>query len=78
MARMARWPDDRDFDHFDVKIFDLGASLPKDAVPDRLPQPADLRAPEVVFTGKFNHRVDLWCTGMTVGFLLRIRAGFWL
>lgn len=60
------FPDDRDAEDVDVRLIDLGEAFAYDAVPERLAQPPELRAPEVVFTGKFDYRVDLWCTGLTV------------
>jgi len=66
------FPDDRDANNPDVRLIDLGEAFAHDAIPGRLAQPAELKAPEVIFTGKFDYRVDLWCTGLTVSHLLLI------
>lgn len=70
------WPHDNDYDDEDVKVLDLEAWFYKDAVPDKLPQPQDLNAPEITFTGKFDYRVDLWCTGMTVSSYCPLEAAY--
>ena len=52
----------------DVRLIGLGQAFPFDKPPAKLAEPAGLQAPEGIFTGKFDHRVDLWRAGCTVRF----------
>ncbi|GAB7342877.1 hypothetical protein MBLNU457_g0998t1 [Dothideomycetes sp. NU457] len=60
LVKSTNWnefPDDRDADDVDVRLIDLGEAFAHDAIPEELAQPPELRAPEVVFTGKFDYRL---------------------
>lgn len=64
------WPADDDDDDDEVRLIDLGEAFRQDAAPKRLAQPGDLQAPETIFTGRFDYRVDLWRAGLIVRSLL--------
>lgn len=64
------WPDLDDEDDEDIRIFDLGEAFSQNAVPETLAQPEGLQAPETIFTGNFDHRIDLWRAGLIVRVLL--------
>ena len=59
------WPDE---DDEDIRVIDLGEAFLQDAVPERLAQPGGLQAPETIFTGRFDYRLDLWRAGLIVRF----------
>ncbi|KAJ5309333.1 uncharacterized protein N7443_001794 [Penicillium atrosanguineum] len=46
-----------------IKIIDFGESFLCPAVPQTLHTPLSVRAPEVIFQDKIDHRVDLWSMG---------------
>lgn len=50
-----------------IKIIDFGESFLCTAVPETLHTPLSLRAPEVIFQDRIDHRVDLWSMGCMVG-----------
>lgn len=62
----ARWVDWIDEDDEDVRLIDLGEAFPHGAEPADLAQPWGLQAPEYIFTGHFDYKVDLWRAGCTV------------
>ncbi|KAH6839523.1 kinase-like domain-containing protein [Chaetomium sp. MPI-CAGE-AT-0009] len=66
LIKKAGWDDWIDEDDEDVRLIDLGEAFPIGAPPAKLAQPGGLQAPEVIFTGKFDHRVDLWRAGCTI------------
>ena len=65
-AEWVGWPDEDDDDDEDIRLIDLGEAFSQDAVPERLPQPGGLQAPETIFTGRFDHKLDLWRAGLIV------------
>lgn len=60
------WDDWIDEDTEDVRVIDLGEAFLHGAEPATLAEPGDLQAPEIIFTGHFDYRVDLWRAGCTV------------
>ncbi|EFQ98010.1 CMGC protein kinase [Nannizzia gypsea CBS 118893] len=46
-----------------IKIIDFGGSFLPTAVPQTLHTPLAVRAPEVIFQDRIDHRVDLWSMG---------------
>ena len=72
-AEWVGWPDEDDEDDDDIRVIDLGEAFFQDAVPKRLAQPGGLQAPETIFTGKFDYRLDLWRAGLIVRFPLPSR-----
>jgi serine/threonine-protein kinase SRPK3 len=70
-AEWSGWPlDDDVFDDDDIRIIDLGSAFRWNLPPKKLDQAANLRAPETIFTGEFDHKQDLWCVGILVRILL--------
>jgi serine/threonine-protein kinase SRPK3 len=69
------WPDEDDEDDENVRVVDLGEVFPQNAVPERLAQPGGLQAPETIFTGKFDYRLDLWRAGLIVRDFRRLLFG---
>ena len=53
-------------DEEDIRLFDFGESFFQGEEPESLAQPGLLRVPEIIFTGRFDHRVDLWRAGCMV------------
>lgn len=68
LVQKTMWEDWIDEDEEDVRLIDLGEAFPLDKPPAKLAEPGGLQAPEGIFTGKFDHRVDLWRAGCTVRF----------
>ena len=64
------WPATIRFDQvassFNVKIIDYGESFLPGDQPSTLHTPLGLRAPEVMFQDRYDHRVDLWSLGCLV------------
>ncbi|KAF2257428.1 kinase-like protein [Trematosphaeria pertusa] len=46
-----------------IKIVDFGESFLSNDIPDTLHTPLPVRAPEIIFGDKLDHRVDLWSMG---------------
>jgi hypothetical protein len=65
-VRKAGWDDWIDEDDEDIRLIDWGETFVHGAEPTKLAQPADLRAPEIIFGGRFDYRLDLWRVGCTV------------
>ena len=66
LVKKADWDNWIDEDEEDVRLIDFGEAFVQGSKPDILAQPADLRAPETIFTDQFDHRLDLWRAGITV------------
>jgi hypothetical protein len=66
LVERAGWDDWFDEDDEDVRLIDFGESFPHDAPRAHLSEPGWLQTPERIFTGRFDHRVDLWRAGCTV------------
>lgn len=49
-----------------IKIVDFGESFPQNDAPEILRTPLVVRAPEVIFKDRLDHRVDLWSLGCMV------------
>lgn len=49
-----------------IKIIDFGESFLSNDVPHTLHTPLPVRAPEIIFGDKLDHRVDLWSMGCMV------------
>ena len=73
LVQKVGWDDWVDEDEEDIRLLDWGEAFLHGEEPAKLAQPADLRAPETLFTGKFDCRIDLWRAGCMV----RIPAVFW-
>lgn len=65
----APWDSWTDEDEEDIRLIDLGESFHFESVPDQLAQPSELRAPETLFIGKFDYKLDLWRVGCVVSIL---------
>lgn len=50
----------------ELRIFDLGEGFAQEEKSRILAQPGPSRAPELIFTGRSDHRTDLWHTGCMV------------
>ncbi|KID85843.1 srpk [Metarhizium guizhouense ARSEF 977] len=57
------WDEWVDEDEEDIRLIDWGQTFRCGKEPAHLAQPGDLKAPEIIFTGRFDHRVDLWRAG---------------
>jgi serine/threonine-protein kinase SRPK3 len=66
LVQAASWLNWDDEDDEDLRIIDLGEAFRKGAEPRELAQPGSLRAPETIFTNRFDYRVDLWRAGIMV------------
>jgi serine/threonine-protein kinase SRPK3 len=66
LVEKAGWDDWIDEDDEDVRVIDLGETFPHGSEPTDLAEPGVLQAPEKIFTGHFDYKVDLWRTGCTV------------
>lgn len=49
-----------------IKILEMGETLSCIAIPHTLHAPLVVRAPEVIFQDRFDHRIDLWSMGCMV------------
>ncbi|CVK98207.1 related to dis1-suppressing protein kinase dsk1 [Fusarium mangiferae] len=49
-----------------IKIIDFGEAFLSEDIPSTLNTPLPVRAPEIVFGDKLDHRVDLWSTGCLI------------
>ncbi|KAF5588095.1 CMGC SRPK kinase [Fusarium pseudocircinatum] len=49
-----------------IKIIDFGEAFLSDDAPSTLHTPLPVRAPEIIFGDKLDHRVDLWSTGCLI------------
>jgi hypothetical protein len=70
LVAKANWDTWVDEDEEDVRIIDFGEAFAHGAEPADLAEPGDLQAPENIFTGRFDYRVDLWRAGCTVSCFL--------
>ncbi|KAG6035965.1 hypothetical protein E4U41_005881 [Claviceps citrina] len=70
LVRTADWYEWIDDDREDIRVIDWGEAFKHGQVPDRLNQPKVLRAPETMFAGPFDHRVDLWRAGIIIYMLV--------
>lgn len=61
-----------DEDEEDIRLIDFGESFRRGEEPEHLSQPVDIRAPEIIFTDKVDHRVDLWSAGLVVSLLIAL------
>ena len=66
LTEAAIWEDWKDQDKEDLRILDFGESFRQGAEPTDIAQPANLRVPELIFTGRIDYRSDLWHAGMMV------------
>jgi hypothetical protein len=66
LVEKAGWDLWIDEDEEDVRLIELGESFAMGAEPAELAEPGDLQAPEGIFRGKFDYRIDLWRAGCTV------------
>ncbi|GKZ84221.1 hypothetical protein AnigIFM56816_009542 [Aspergillus niger] len=54
----------------ELRIFDLGEGFAQEEKSRILAQPGPSRAPELIFTGRSDHRTDLWHTGCMLFFFV--------
>ena len=66
LVQKAGWDDWIDEDDEDVRVIDLGEAFLHGAEPANPAEPGGMQAPEKIFTGNFDYRVDLWRAGCTV------------
>ncbi|KAI9651543.1 MAG: hypothetical protein M1829_002693 [Trizodia sp. TS-e1964] len=66
LVKSADWVDWADEDEEGVRLIDFGQTFTHASAPHLLSQPADMRAPETIFTSHFDHRLDLWRAGITI------------
>jgi serine/threonine-protein kinase SRPK3 len=66
LVRPTSYPADMSLSQQQIKIIDFGESFTKNDVPETLHTPLCVRAPEVIFGEKLDHRVDLWSAGCMV------------
>ena len=66
LIKAADWVDWIDDDEEDLRIIDLGEAFLNGVETKKLAQPSSLRAPETIFTGSFDHRLDIWRAGIVV------------
>ena len=64
----AEWVDE---DEEDFRLVDWGEAFEHGKEPACLAQPRDLKAPEIILTGHFDHRIDLWRAGCIVSLHLK-------
>lgn len=55
-----------------IKIIDFGEAFLSDDISSTLNTPLPVRAPEIVFGDKLDHRVDLWSTGCLVSVFCKL------
>jgi serine/threonine-protein kinase SRPK3 len=66
LVRPTSYPADVSLRQQQIKIIDFGESFLSDDLPETLHTPLCVRAPEVMFGEKLDHRVDLWSAGCLV------------
>ena len=66
LVRAVSWDDWIDEDEEDLRIIDLGEAFLQGRYSKKLDQPSSLQAPETIFTGSFDSRLDLWRAGIVV------------
>ncbi|OBT72695.1 hypothetical protein VF21_08829 [Pseudogymnoascus sp. 05NY08] len=66
MVKAAEWMEWVDEDEEDIRLLDFGETFTQGAEPERIAQPGVLRAPETIFTHKFDYRLDLWRVGIAI------------
>jgi hypothetical protein len=66
LVRKIQWDSWTDEDEEDIRLIDLGESFQMESAPNALAQPSELRAPETIFAGTFDYKVDLWRVGCIV------------
>ena len=66
LVRPTCYPIDLSLSVHPIKIVDFGESFLSRDDPDTLHTPLAVRAPEVIFGDKLDHRVDLWSMGCMV------------
>lgn len=66
LVKAANWESWIDEDEEDIRLLDFGETFTQGAEPERIAQPKALRAPETIFTDRFDYRLDLWGVGIAV------------
>ncbi len=66
LVRPTSYPAHVSLSQYQIKIIDFGESFFDDDVPETLHTPLCVRAPEIIFGEKLDHRVDLWSAGCMV------------
>lgn len=69
------WDEWVDEDEEDIRLIDWGQTFRCGKESAHLAQPGDLKAPEIIFTGRFDHRVDLWRAGCIVSSVIKHYSG---
>ena len=64
--KTAGWDNWTDEDEENLRVIDFGEAFLQGTEPRMLAQPDTLRAPETIFTAKFDYRLDLWRAGIVV------------
>jgi serine/threonine-protein kinase SRPK3 len=67
LIKVASWRNWFEENDEDIRIIDLGQAFRHGDEPIEIAQPGTLRAPETIFTNKFDYRIDLWRAGIMVG-----------
>jgi serine/threonine protein kinase len=66
LVRPTSYPADLSLSFYPIRIVDFGESFLSNDIPDTLHTPLPVRAPEIIFGDKLDHRVDLWSMGCMV------------
>ena len=66
LVKTAGWDNWTDEDEENLRVIDFGEAFLQGTEPRMLAQPDTMRAPETIFTVKFDYRVDLWRAGIVV------------
>ena len=66
LVKAVSWADWIDEDEEDIRIIDLGEAFLQGVGCIKLSQPSSLQAPETIFTGSLDSRIDLWRAGIVV------------
>lgn len=66
LVKPAAYPMDPDTSFESIKIVDFGQSFLNHESPSKVSPPLIVRAPEIIFKDKVDHRMDLWSMGCIV------------
>ncbi|KAL5354256.1 hypothetical protein ACLOAV_000344 [Pseudogymnoascus australis] len=70
LVKAAEWNEWIDEEEENIRLLDFGQTFTQGAEPKRISQPRDLKAPETIFTDRFDYRLDLWRVGFAIYFFV--------
>ncbi|OBT63363.1 hypothetical protein VE03_07236 [Pseudogymnoascus sp. 23342-1-I1] len=70
LVKAVEWDNWIDEDEENIRLLGFSQTFTQGAEPERIDQPSDLKAPETIFTDRFDYRLDLWRVGFAIYFFV--------